>query len=180
MERDQKLRRKNHHLKNQCWPPACCEAGWVHRWMGTCLGEPAAHLLYSLLLSSSIWHTTCHSTPPITFTPPKNSFITGLPLQKLPAVSLDVMLVCWCSGGYCPKCALMVSLMATSTIPPPPPTSVDQPRFGRPSTTQGEFTRLHHVMLILITVPFSPYQTHRNSLLSQKLAIPRTTHVKCF
>ena len=141
-------------------------------------GSSPSPLLSSSLLLHLAHHLPFHS--PHHIHSPKNSFITGLPLQKLPAVSLDVMLVCWCSGGYCPKCALMVSLMATSTIPPPPPTSVDQPRFRRPSTTQGEFTRLHHVMLILITVPFSPYQTHRNSLLSQKLAIPRTTHVKCF
>ena len=69
----------------------------------------------------------------------------------------DVMLVWWCSGGYCPKCALMVSLMATSTIPTGRrrhnlrPTNSAPPR----SRLQGEFTRLHHVMLIPIDVSFS-------------------------
>ena len=53
--------------------------------------------------------------------------------------------------------------------PRPPPTRADQPEIGRPSPTEGEFTRLHHVMLILITILFSSYQAHKNSCLSQNL-----------
>ena len=126
----------------------------------------------SCLLPSCLLHTpnlahlaflSIPITPPLSF---------HQSLQKCPplSVSLVVMLVCWCSGGYCPKCALMVSLMATSTIRRPPPTR-GRPTPVRPpiADTRGEFTRLHHVMLILITVLFSSYQAHRNRCLSQNL-----------
>ena len=136
--------------------------GWdgsIDGWEHVQLGGHLAHLDFTHLSHK----TGTPSSPSSQSLRPPSSQENYILLSKLAApVSAcpDVMLVWWCSGGYCPKCALMVSLMATSTIPPPPPTSVDQPRFGRPSTTQGEFTRLHHVMLKLITVPFSPYKTH--------------------
>ena len=82
----------------------------------------------------------------------------------------DVMLVWWCSGGYCPQCALMVSLMATSTIPTGRrrhnlrPTNSAPPR----SRLQGEFTRLHHVMLIPIDVSFS-YKRQYFALISNQV-----------
>ena len=137
---------------------------------------PHSCLLPSCLSPSCLLHTpnlahlaflSIPITPPLF---PYLSFHQYLQKCPPPSVSLVVMLVCWCSGGYCPKCALMVSLMATSTIRRPPPTR-GRPTPVRPpiADTRGEFTRLHHVMLILITVLFSSYQAHRNSCLSQNL-----------
>ena len=147
-------RRRPSPLPHSCLPPCLPHS---------CLSPSC------LLHTPNLAHLAFPITPPLF---PSLSFHQSL--QKCPplSVSLVVMLVCWCSGGYCPKCALMVSLMATSTIRRPPPTR-GRPTPVRPpiADTRGEFTRLHHVMLILITVLFSSYQAHRNS----RLSIPRTS-----
>ena len=97
--------------------------GGINGWEHVQLGGHLAHLDFTHLSDK----TGTPSSPSSQSLRPPSSQENYILLSKLAApVSAcpDVMLVWWCSGGYCPQCALMVSLMATSTrIPtgPPPP-----------------------------------------------------------
>ena len=145
--------------------------GGIDGWEHVQLGGQSAHLDFTQLSDK----TGTPSSPSSQSLRPPSSQET-YHCQKLAApvnACPDVMLVWWCSGGYCPKCALMVSLMATSTIPTGRrrhnlrPTNSAPPR----SRLQGEFTRLHHVMLIAIYVSFSSNRQYFAFLPFQKISL---------